>query len=125
MVWSCFLTVISASMLVLLKQMHRNDDALAQLLECSDTITSLTKLLYNGRHWVVQERSAALIYMISMRYDAKVELVNEGTVLHLLELLKHSRISLDKAVMSALGSIAVANEGEVVTHVSAIYCYQT
>lgn len=107
---------------MLLKQMHRNNDALAQLLECSDTLTSLTRLLRHGHHWSVQEGSASLINMLSVKYDAKVELVNEGTVVHLLELLKHSRVSLDKAVMSALGSIAVANEGKNTCSLFTIFC---
>ncbi|GMH42193.1 hypothetical protein BSKO_10112 [Bryopsis sp. KO-2023] len=92
--------------------MHRNEEALVQLIDVSKALPSLTSLLRTGRHWRIQEGAAALITLLTSRKDAKVACVGEGTVQHLLELLNHRRLALDNAALCALGTIAIANEGK-------------
>lgn len=93
--------------------MHHNDSALFQLIDGAGALVSLTKMLQNGHHWKIQECSAELINLLAVRKDAKIILVNESTVVHLLELLQQSRVANYNAALSALGNITIANEGEL------------
>lgn len=93
-------------------QMHRNDAVLFQLIDGAGALVSLTNMLKSNRDWKIQELAAALLNLLAVRKDAKVELVKEDTVVYLLELLRQSRVATDIAALSALGNITIANEGE-------------